>query len=356
MIVYRGMRTGGTAVMRAFGRVPELYTYYEPLHPALAQPYSAIAELTSGMWNSKHPELAYWETIAPLVRDDRVELFHPRFLALSHPADDDAELIAYVDRLLEVAHERDRIPVLGLEQGELLLPWLRDHYPRALHVGVVRSPDATLASWLEQLVQGNPGFMDAAWARVTSAPEAFGVDAQRLERTHDALLDLARRYIETTNAIRRDATDVVLDMDALDRDALAEPLGRVGVSPASQALFVDDLLTSRPPANPVDSLRRVAAHQDRLLTHQRLLEATVERLSTDVAALQAREEDLMRHSEEVAAWARSLEHDLLAAHADRAAMAREWQRPSALARALWRAVPAAVRRRLRHEPVPEVIR
>lgn len=347
------MRTGGTAVMRALGRVPELYTYYEPLHPAMAQPYSAIAGMTSTTWNSKHPELAYWDTVAPLVRDDRVELFQPRFLELSRPADDDAELIAYLDRLMEVAREHDRIPVLGLEQGELLLPWLRARYPDALHVGVSRSPQETLVSWLEQLVQGNPGFVDAAWARVASAPDAFAIDMDGRERTHDALLDVAQRYIEVTNRIRRDETDMVLDMDALDPEALGEPLVRLGVSPVP---FVDDLTTSRPPVDPVDSLRRIAAYEDRLLVHQRQLAARVDQLTADVDGLRAREADLVRQSQEVSAWAQSLERDLLAAHADHAAMTREWQRPSALVRALWRAVPAAVRRRLRHEPVPEVIR
>ena len=162
IFIYRGRRTGGTAVMDAFAACAGVVSYYDALHPFLREPFSTIANHSSDAWSSGHPvNVRYFEAFAPLVVDDHVNGFQDRFLDITTLGERAAEpeLHAYLTSLTNHAHQRGCRPVIGLETGEFLIPWLRTAFPDATHLGITRSVEATLISWMEQWALGNSWFI-----------------------------------------------------------------------------------------------------------------------------------------------------------------------------------------------------
>jgi len=278
IFVYRGRRTGGTAIMDAFAACPGVISFHDALHELLATPFSTFCDLSSDSWPTGHPSgIRYFEPFAPLVENDRIKGFERRFLDINSlpKSATDQPLYAYLDSLIQYAESQGRRAVVGLEMGEFLMPWIRASFPNALHLGITRSPEATLASWMEQWALGNPVFMTDGAKRVRSDPQNFGMsdtDMRALSQEHGTdLIHLSRRYIEVTNAERQRTSDCVIAMDDLGAQYEANQL--VGVKTllkfedSDWQIITSRLTQSRPQRDLISSYATIAKSRTALSHH-----------------------------------------------------------------------------------------
>ena len=362
IFIYRGRRTGGTAVMDAFTANDNVVSYYDVLHAALAEPYSAIVDFSSDSWASGHPvNVRYFETFAPLVSNDRVEHFQKEFLAIAalDGTSDEPQLYTYLDSLVRHAHARGQRPIMGLETGEFLIPWLRNRFPDAKHLGVSRSAEATLTSWLEQWALGNSTFVDDGVRQVLANPQLFSLSTE--EATAPADLDdasriaLARRYIETTDRQRREATDCFISMDDLANNSEASGLAHaqaiLGFDDVSWNAITSRLLRSRPDRGLVNSYANIVASREALTQRLRASEEHADALTAAINSLSTEIERLSHANASLAdQLARAGEHNAELSERYREAVQYS-ERPRLALRVLRTKSGAALRARLhRHRP------
>ena len=369
IFIYRGRRTGGTAVMDAFAANDDVVSYYDVLHASLAEPYSAIADFSSNSWASGHPvNVRYFETFAPLVSNDRVEHFQKEFLAIAalDGTSDEPQLYTYLDSLVRHAHARGQRPIMGLETGEFLIPWLRNRFPDAKHLGISRSAEATLTSWLEQWALGNSTFVDDGVRRVLANPQSFSLSTEEAKAQADlddaSRIALARHYIETTDRQRREATDCFISMDDLANNSEAS-----GLAHAQAILEFDDvswnaitsrLLSSRPDRGLVNSYANIVASREILTQRLRASEEHADALTAAINSLTAEIERLSTEIESLSHANASLADQLTRAGEHNAELSERYreavqysERPRLALRVLRTKSGAALRARLhRHRP------
>lgn len=273
LFIYRGRRTGGTAVMDAFTRAPGVSTFYDGLHPHLAHPWSAIRDHSGDAWPSGHPEgMRYHAAFEPLVRDDRIAGFEERFIDI-HALDDQAVdngLRSWFEALIAIGEQRHEPVVIGLEMGEFLLPWLRRTFPSATHVGIDRSPSETLTSWVFQWAMGNPWFVNDGVERVRRDPATYGHEAVPADESLSVAdrIAIARSFIETTNAIRAAECDAAIRMDLLpEPTAITDARTAAPLPGRTWDAVAERLARSRPVRDTVSQLNDVLEHEQATANH-----------------------------------------------------------------------------------------
>jgi len=175
IFLYTSWRTGGSALAMALKADDNVMLFYDPLNRGLLN-FEFVKTTSSDSWISNHPSgFKYFEEYLPLFVDGRIENFpnlsEYKFRNSSQSFQD--QLLRYLDGLIVVANEKNRIPVFKFEQLEGHLDLLKTHFPSAIHLGLVRSRQAQLDSWLEQLALGSSGFFDTARELIVGDPDFF---------------------------------------------------------------------------------------------------------------------------------------------------------------------------------------
>ena len=175
IFLYTSYRTGGTALLSAFNADSTYLTFYDPLNGHLSRLESA-RDANSGNWNSNHPaDIKYFENYLPLFEQGTMNLFPnlSEFRFRNSSVEFKDHLVQYLGALTDVALAQGKLPVFKLEQLEGHVNLLRENFPEALHVGLIRNPNDQFQSWLEQLVLGNSWFFDNALSLINRDADFF---------------------------------------------------------------------------------------------------------------------------------------------------------------------------------------
>lgn len=166
IFLHTGWRTRGTWVWAGLRRDPGACAFYEPLHEAMATlSPETIAAVSPQAWNSGHEAMApYWEEFLPLLEPGRTGVpgYEPRFATQRAfaAAGEDPELVAWIGRLIDHARAQGRVAVLKLCRGGGRVGLIRAAFPDALHLMLIRRPDAQWASACHQARHDeNPYFL-----------------------------------------------------------------------------------------------------------------------------------------------------------------------------------------------------
>lgn len=167
VFLHTAWRGRGTWLWSGLRRAPSVMAFYEPLHEALATlTPGGIAATRPDSWPSGHETMApYWTEFAALLRTDRpgVPGFRTGFtLDLAFAGADmvQPELAAYLLGLLRHAAKAGQTPVLKFCRSLGRVAWMQATFPDALHVVVLRQPEAQWHSARQQLdMHGNPYFI-----------------------------------------------------------------------------------------------------------------------------------------------------------------------------------------------------
>ena len=175
IFLYTSYRTGGTALLSAFNADSTYLTFYDPLNGHLSRLESA-RDANSVNWNSNHPaDIKYFENYLPLFEQGTMNLFPnlSEFRFRNSSVEFKDHLVQYLGALTDVALAQGKLPVFKLEQLEGHVNLLRENFPEALHVGLIRNPNDQFQSWLEQLVLGNSWFFDNAFSLINRDADFF---------------------------------------------------------------------------------------------------------------------------------------------------------------------------------------
>jgi hypothetical protein len=153
VFLHTGWRTAGTWLWARFRALPWVEAYHEPLHEILdTLTAGTILRHRADTWTSGHPALThpYYHEYGPLLRaTGGVEGFNASFVTEDFFADPDAKspaLHAYLTRLLDHATARGRQPVLKFCRSLGRVGWMRQVFPHAVHVAMLRNPASQFAS------------------------------------------------------------------------------------------------------------------------------------------------------------------------------------------------------------------
>jgi hypothetical protein len=175
IFLYTSYRTGGTGFASAFNADPNNMIFIDPLNAQLST-FESARNANSDNWLSNHPtNLKYFENFLPLFEQGKMDQFPDllEFKFRNSSIEFKAQLIQYVRMLSESAYQQGKLPVLKLEQLEGHVNLLRENFPEALHVGLVRNPNDQFLSWIEQLALGNSWFFDNALRMINADAEFF---------------------------------------------------------------------------------------------------------------------------------------------------------------------------------------
>jgi len=175
LFLYTSYRTGGTSFVSAFKGNPTNLVFVDPLNAALKGLESARLA-TSDIWKSNHPaKLRYFEEYLPLFGQGTMDLFpdYSEFRYRNSSAEFKNQLVKYIEALADSALIQGKLPVFKLEQLKGHVNLLRENFPEALHVGLVRDPEDQFQSWLEQFALGNTFFFDNAFDMIKKDAEFF---------------------------------------------------------------------------------------------------------------------------------------------------------------------------------------
>jgi hypothetical protein len=165
IFLHAGWRSCGTWLWECLRESSFVRAYYEPLHEDLGRlDRAALARFSPGSWDSGHsPGAPYFAEYIPRLRrgafGDRsgIQGYLPRFAFddfFRDPYHEDAALRAYIQGLLDAAHDEGRMPVLKFCRSLGRVPWMARHFPDALHAVVLRDPVAQWISARRQMEQG----------------------------------------------------------------------------------------------------------------------------------------------------------------------------------------------------------
>jgi hypothetical protein len=142
--------------------------FYEPLNEALGTAtLRDIAVMRPGATDSRHPdpERPYFEEFAPLIPTQGhgvtgypVGLAYDHFLAA--PQTNLPGLASYLNSLVRFAHANGKTAVMKHCRTLGRVAWMREHFPNARHIAVVRSPwGQWLSGWRIYKASGNAYFI-----------------------------------------------------------------------------------------------------------------------------------------------------------------------------------------------------
>jgi hypothetical protein len=175
IFIYNSARTGATALSAALTRDSANMLFYDPLNGSLSD-WEYARNVNSGTWNSNHPEnFKYFENYKLFFEQGKMNLFPnlSEFKFRNSSVEFKEQLIQYLGTLINFAHSQGKLPVLTLGQLKGHANVLRDNFPEALHVGLVRNPNDQFQSWLEQSALGNSFFFDNAINLINRDPDFF---------------------------------------------------------------------------------------------------------------------------------------------------------------------------------------
>jgi len=258
IFLHTGWRTAGTWLWSRMRNDPAVVAFYEPLNEALASIGTRdLRDFRTDSWESRHPfqQRAYYAEFAPFVGRWRrgVARYDERFALDRWFGDaDDAPrgLRDYIAMLVAHAEAQDRVGVFKFTRTLGRLAWMRQAFPDAAHVVVVRNPlDQWRSAWDQAMHHGNPYFLIMPWlalhrnagnAAVASTAALLGVTpldfgGGRLQRQYDeaagaiANIDPEASYraflvtwiLGMIDALRYG--EVIVDIDALRDDDAYRP-------------------------------------------------------------------------------------------------------------------------------------
>ena len=225
IFLYTSWRTGGTALAAALRSDESLMLFYDPLNQGLMN-FEFAEAASSETWNSNHPsDFKYFDEYLPLFIDGRLENFPDlsEYKFRSSSITFQNQLIAYLSGLVATAKEKGKSAVFKFEQLEGHLDLLKEHFPSAIHIGLIRDKQRQFDSWLEQLALGSSGFFDAARRLILGDPDFFmngstfdnPTNEQVFELYHSQLMLLSSKYDLTLN-IYEDNRDEFLSKNTSD--------------------------------------------------------------------------------------------------------------------------------------------
>ena len=225
IFLYTSWRTGGTALAAALKSDENLMLFYDPLNQGLMN-FEYTRAASSESWNSNHPSgFNYFDEYLPLFIDGRLENFPDlsEYKFRSSSVTFKNQLLAYLNGLVATAIVKGKSPVFKFEQLEGHLELLKEHFPSAIHICLIRDKQGQFDSWLEQLALGNVGFFDAARKLIFDDPDFFMNDStlenptneEVFELYHSKLLLLSSKYDLTLN-IYEDDRDEFLSKSTSD--------------------------------------------------------------------------------------------------------------------------------------------
>ncbi|MFM0724077.1 hypothetical protein PQQ53_10350 [Paraburkholderia strydomiana] len=169
VFLHTGWRSAGTWVWSRLRELDAATGFYEPLSNVLAELSLADVAASRPTLTSGHPPLAapYFDEYRPFLQDSArgVAGYRKRFSIDRFASVPDAEfpaLQAYLRNLCERTVEQNSVPVFKFCRSSGRLPWLKQAFPQAMHVGVLRNPASQFASgWLLSQQWSNPFFVAA---------------------------------------------------------------------------------------------------------------------------------------------------------------------------------------------------
>ncbi|WP_429302081.1 hypothetical protein [Paraburkholderia sp. GAS199] len=294
LFLHTGWRSGGTWVWSRLRALDTVTGFYEPLSNVLADLSLADVSACAPTLTSGHPPLAkpYFEEYRPLLREGvrGVAGYDRRFGTDRFAAEPDAEFPAlqrYLQSLIELGADQQRVPVFKFCRSSGRLPWLKQAFPHIMHAAVLRNPASQFASgWLLKQQWSNPFFVAAPFRvlglnqsepLVKQAIDACGVSLPAVPPgSHDAYAMACEQYAQTAegnNAYRAfvalwalcalrmtGGVDLLIDMDRIgqSRDEAATMRAAIhaqcGVSPdfAGARDLVEETKRSAPRMKGID--------------------------------------------------------------------------------------------------------
>lgn len=249
IFLHAGWRSAGTWIWSRLRALDTVTGFYEPLSNVLADLSLADLSASRPTLTSGHPPLAkpYFDEYRPFLQESArgVSGYGKRFSLDRFASVPDAEfpaLQAYLRNLCERTTEQGRVPVFKFCRSSGRLPWLRQAFTQAMHVGILRNPASKFASgWLLSQQWSNPFFVAAPFRvlglnqsepLVRQAIEVCGVSLPPVPATSDAAYAMAcehyARTAEGNNAYRAflalwilcawrmaEGVDLLVDVDQL---------------------------------------------------------------------------------------------------------------------------------------------
>lgn len=300
LVLHKGMRTGGTALLAALSQLPAFHVLHDPLHELLKDPVAGMS-MTGADWPSHHPpDFRYLEGYAGLLVDGRVPGWHDRFAERRFlaPNERDVELQRYLQGLEAAVRANGRIPIFAFHDAEGLWDELQRIFPSALHVGVTRDEDAQFESWLTQLSNGNPYFFDRGRFLVRlmgQVDDASRAQQDPLTLSEPELRSIFAGYIRHVASVSRQRSHVSVTVSGLDEQSRAESftdaLRTAGMTVDEAAMVLAALRqlggtgpSTRAVRARLDLLRHLSATNLRLNEENVRLRSAVEELSSENAA------------------------------------------------------------------------
>ncbi|WNC92182.1 hypothetical protein RI103_28320 [Paraburkholderia sp. FT54] len=271
VFLHTGWRSAGTWVWSRLRELDSVTAFYEPLSNVLADLSLADVSASRPTLTSGHPplEAPYFDEYRPFLQEGArgVNGYRRSFSLDRFASVPDVEfpaLQAYLRNLCERTAEQGRVPVFKFCRSSGRLPWLKQAFPQAMHVGVLRNPASQFASgWLLSQQWSNPFFVAAPF-RVLGLNQADPLVRQAIEfcgvslppsasASNDAYAQACEHYARTAegnNAYRAfvalwilcalrmaGSVDLLIDIDRLgaSRDYAADLLAgfetQSGLSP-----------------------------------------------------------------------------------------------------------------------------
>ncbi|HEY3596224.1 MAG TPA: hypothetical protein VGL08_01720 [Paraburkholderia sp.] len=271
IFLHTGWRSAGTWVWSRFRALNAVTAFYEPLSTVIGDLKLADIPAIQPAWNSGHPALdaPYYDEYQSFMQEGArgVRGYRKRFSTDRFGNTPDAEFPAmqsYLQNLCDQTIDNGKMPVLKFCRSSGRLPWLKQAFPAAIHVAVVRNPASQFASgWLLHQEWGNPFFVAAPFRvlglnqteplvkEVIDACEVrMPADAPTSEEAYAAVCEQYARTVEGNNAYRAfmalwvlsasrmsNAVDLIVDVDRLGHvsayasDTTAWIQTRAGVTP-----------------------------------------------------------------------------------------------------------------------------
>ena len=169
VFLHTGWRSAGTWVWSRLRELDVATGFYEPLSNVLAELSLADVAASRPTLTSGHPPLAapYFDEYRPFLQENArgVAGYRKRFSIDRFASVPDAEfpaLQAYLRNVCERTVEQGSVPVFKFCRSSGRLPWLKQAFTDAMHVGVLRNPASQFASgWLLSQQWSNPFFVAA---------------------------------------------------------------------------------------------------------------------------------------------------------------------------------------------------
>ncbi|MFC0399827.1 hypothetical protein [Paraburkholderia rhizosphaerae] len=252
VFLHTGWRSAGTWVWSRFRALDSVTAFYEPLSNVIADLKLADLAALKPTFNSGHPALnaPYFAEYRPFMREGArgVPGYRRRFSIDRFGDTPDMEfpaLHAYLHELTVRTLDAGKMPVFKFCRSSGRLPWLKQAFPAALHVAVMRNPASQFASgWLLQQEWRNTFFVAAPLrvlglnrrepivkAVIDACEVRLPDDSSASEDAYAAVCEQYARTIEGAHAYRAfialwalcalriaNAADIVLDIDRLGNE------------------------------------------------------------------------------------------------------------------------------------------